>query len=258
MFNKLKKIFTARNITRFFFPVNHTCNVCGREIFDGSYYCKECLNSLPKNDEIICNHCGRHVFNAEEYCFSCRDRETDFEKARSVFVYAQPVKKMIADLKYHGKRYLAEVFAADMAKLYYKSFFNCDVIVFPPMSEERLYERGYNQAELIADELSLIIGVPVLKGVIIKVKDSKRQATLSAKERKSNLSGTFKVEDSSSLKGKNVLIADDVMTTGATVEVLSHLIVKAGAAKVNVLTVASVAKGEEGKSVPHKNGDGDD
>ena len=126
------------------------------------------------------------------------------------------------------------------------------------MSEERLYERGYNQAELIADELSLIIGVPVLKGVIIKVKDSKRQATLSAKERKSNLSGTFKVEDSSSLKGKNVLIADDVMTTGATVEVLSHLIVKAGAAKVNVLTVASVAKGEEGKSVPHKNGDGDD
>lgn len=247
--SRLKK--SAAKVLKFLFPVNYTCNVCDRECFDGGYYCADCEKTLPRNDLLICGHCGRHVFNPEEYCYSCRGRETGFEKARSVFVYAEPIKKMIADFKYRGMRYLSEVFASDMAKLYYKSFFNSDVIVFPPMSEERLRERGYNQAELLAEELSALINVPVAKGALVKVKETERQATLSAEERKRNLSGTFKVADSSALKGKNVLIVDDVMTTGATVEAISFLLIKCGAKKTDVLSVASVSGGAEGKSVPH-------
>ena len=115
------------------------------------------------------------------------------------------------------------------------------------MSAERLKERGYNQAELLAKELSLLVGVPVIDDVFKKVKETARQATLDATARRANLVGSFIVNDKAAIKGKRVLLVDDVMTTGATVETLSHLLIKGGALSVDVLTVASVAKGIEGK-----------
>ena len=77
-----KKFKTALD---FLFPVNLTCNICGREIFSGKYFCEQCESELPKNNQTVCNHCGRKVLNSEEYCLSCKGRETYFEKARSVF-----------------------------------------------------------------------------------------------------------------------------------------------------------------------------
>ncbi len=235
-----------RKILRFLFPVDLKCNVCDREIFSG-YFCEECKNSLPYNNGTICAHCGRHIFNPEERCFSCNGRETYFTRARSVFMYEQPVRKLITGLKYDGKRYLAEVLATEMAEVYYSSFFNSDIIVYPAMSAERLKERGYNQAELLAKELSLLVGVPVIDDVFKKVKETARQATLDATARRANLVGSFIVNDKAAIKGKRVLLVDDVMTTGATVETLSCLLIKGGALSVDVLTVASVAKGIEGK-----------
>lgn len=235
-----------RKILRFLFPSDLTCNVCGREIFDG-YFCAECENTLPYNNGTICAHCGRLIFNPEERCFSCNGRETWFNRARSVFVYEPPICHLITSLKYDGKRYLAEVFASLMETVYFSSFFNSEVIVYPPMSEERLKERGYNQAELLAKELSLRIGVPVADNAFKKVKETARQATLDATRRRINLSGSFAIKDKTAIKGKRVLLIDDVMTTGATVETLSHLMIKHGALSIDVLTVASVAKGIEGK-----------
>lgn len=235
-----------RKIIRFLFPPDITCNVCNREIFEG-YFCAECEEKLPYNNGTICAHCGRRIFNPEERCFSCNGRETWFTRARSVFVYEQPVRHMITSLKYDGKRYLAEIFASRMKEVYYASFFNSDVIVYPPMSEERLVERGYNQAELIAKELSLLIGVPVADNAFRKVKETARQAMLDAAQRRVNLSGSFEIKDKTAIKGKHVLLIDDVMTTGATVETLSKIMIKHGALSVDVLTIASVAKGIEGK-----------
>jgi len=231
---------------RFLFPADITCNVCGREIFHG-YFCEECEKQLPLNNRVVCEHCGRNIFNPEERCFSCNGRETWFERARSAFVYKDSVKKLITSLKYDGKKYLAEVFAERLAPLYFAAFFNSDVIVYPPMSRERLKERGYNHAELLAKSLSELIKVPVADGVFEKVKETARQATLDSKERRENLKGSFKVAEKESVNGKRVLLVDDVMTTGATVEILSALLIKAGASVVDVLTVASVSKGLEGK-----------
>lgn len=234
-------------LKKFFFPIDLTCNLCGREIFSG-LFCAECESTLVFNDGVICDHCGRRIFNAEERCFSCNGRDTYFERARSAFVYADGVKKLITALKYEGKRYLAEILAKYLADKYYSSFFNSELVVYPPMSEERLLERGYNQAELICDEFSRLTGIPVGRSVFLKTKETKRQATLDAEERRNNLRGSFTLIDKASVKGKRVLIIDDVMTTGATTETLSRLLVKAGASVVHVLTVASVAKGIEGKA----------
>ena len=229
----------ARAISRFLFPVDITCNACGREIFEG-YFCSDCEEKLPFNDGIICNHCGRRVFSPEEFCSSCNGRETYFDRARSVFIYSDPIKKLIASLKYNGKRYLAEVFAFYLARLYYSSFFNSDTVVYPPMSDERLKERGYNQAELLAKEFSILTGIPVLDDVLVKTKETPRQATLSAADRRKNLHGSFKLQNKKSIAAKRILLIDDVMTTGATAEILSELLLKNGAERVNVLTVSSV------------------
>lgn len=242
--HKSEKGEVLRKITRFLFPVNLTCNICGREIFQG-YFCKECQAELPLNDKTVCNHCGRHVFNSEEYCFSCNGRDTFFNRARSAFNYEEPIRGLISALKYNGKRYLSEVFAEYLSNVYYSTFFNSDVIVYPPMSKERIAERGYNHARLIAHELSRLIGVPVCDNVFEKIKETARQATLDAKERRENLKGSFRVIDKTPVTNKRVLIVDDVMTTGATVETLSQLLIKSGAAAVDVITVASVAKGSE-------------
>lgn len=236
-----------RKILRFLFPIDLTCNLCGREIFDG-YFCEDCLKTLVFNDDVICEHCGRRVFNAEERCFSCSGRDTYFERARSVFVYEGGVKKLVTALKYEGKRYLAELFAKYLADKYFSSFFNSDLVVYPPMSDERLKERGYNQARLICEEFSRLTSLPVSHSVFKKIKETPRQATLDAEKRLDNLKGSFAVVDRAAVKGKRVLLVDDVMTTGATVETLSRLLIKAGASAVHVLTVASVAKGIEGKS----------
>lgn len=247
--NKIKD-----NITEFLFPLNHTCNNCGREIFSGKDFCDECESKLIYNDKIFCNHCGRRTFNSEEYCYSCSGRETHFEKARSVFVYAPPLSYVIAKFKYNHKKYLAKIFAQKMAFVFYKNFLSADCVLFTPMTEERESERGYNQAKVLAQEFCKITSLPLIEDCLLKTKETPRQATISsAKDRQENLKGSFKVVNKDKIKNKTVLLIDDVMTTGATVETLCMLLKKAGVKGVNVLTVASVSKGPEGELSNYKN-----
>ena len=230
----------------FLFPLNHTCNLCGREIFSGDYFCDECESQMVRNDKTICNHCGRRTFNNEEYCVSCSGRETYFDKARSLFVYAGALKPLIAKFKYHDKKYLAQIFAKQLSFLYYKNFFNCDLVLFVPMTEERMQERGYNQAQVLAKEFCKLTKLELCEDCLVKDKETKRQATTeSVKERRLNLKGSFKVENKQKIKGKSLILIDDVMTTGATVETICEQLKKAGADKIFVLTIASVSKGPE-------------
>ena len=238
-----KFVEAVKKLIEHLFPLKHTCNACGREIFSDKYFCEECESQIVYNDKIICNHCGRAIFNAEEYCLSCQGRETYFEKARSVYLYKEPISVLIARLKYANKKYLAKIFAKEMAFIYYKNFFNCDCVLYTPMTEEREERRGYNQAKVLAEEFCEVTKLPVLENVLFKIKETPRQATISqAKERRENLKGSFKVENKNLIKDKSVLLIDDVMTTGATVETLSSLLIKAGAKSVFILTVASVSK----------------
>ena len=230
-----------RKIKDFFFPVDYTCNVCGREIF-GGYFCKDCEDNLPEIKEARCAHCGRKTAYFTERCDSCSGRETYFEKARSVYEYDGAVKKLITDLKYEGKRYMSEIFGKALAELYFESGFNCDFCVFVPMSEERASSRGYDHAKLITKEFSRLSGVPLKEDVVVKSRETVQQMKLSREERQENLKGSFAIKNRKEIIGKRVLLIDDVMTTGATAESVCKLLVKGGAFSVNVLTVASVQK----------------
>jgi competence protein ComFC len=159
--------------------------------------------------------------------------------ARSAFYYAPPVNRLIREQKYDNRRYLAEVFAPFMAGTLAKSFSDVDVITFVPMTEKARRKRGYNQAELMAREISRLTGSEV-EELFVKRAETVRQARLNRKERLSNLKGAIKAGNRQLIANKVVVVVDDVITTGATAEAVAAALKRAGAAKVYVLTAASV------------------
>lgn len=236
---KLFKRIKAFNRKIFFNP-KWRCLSCGREIFDGDF-CEDCKKSLPYVSGTYCNHCGRETKVAEEYCLTCKNFLVSLDKGRSVFRYEKPIDTLIQKAKYYNEKYLIEYFGQELAGLYYKSYFNSDYLCFVPMSKQRKKKRKYNQGKLLAEELSRRINVPVFYG-IEKSKETPRQAKLSKAERLKNLQGSFSVRDKKMIKDKNILIVDDVSTTGATAEVLAKKLKESGVKTVNLITVASVSR----------------
>lgn len=231
-------------IRRYFFNPEWRCAACGKEIFGGGHFCAECLAKLPFISGYICGHCGRPVPAPAEYCEACKNRITELDCGRSVFRYEYPVSGLILRFKYGGQKYLGDMFAEYISSTYFKNYFAADFICYVPMTKKSEKKRGYNHGRLLAEKVSLSVGVPV-EHCLVKVKETKRQAKLSRKERVSNLSGAFRVADKKAVNGKTALIVDDVTTTGATAQELCTVLKKAGARRVLLLTAAEVTPGKE-------------
>ncbi len=226
-------------LDRFFFYDKWTCNGCGKEIFTDEYFCSDCLEKLPLIKGAICDHCGRKTIQNENYCLSCKERLVAVDKARSSFCYENPINLLIQKFKYSGKKYLVDLFTHYLFITATENLMTADFIVYVPMTEKSLKKRGFNHGKLLADKLSEKTDIPVID-VIEKVKETPRQAKLSRDERLQNLKGCFRIKDKKIIKGKSVLIVDDVLTTGATSETIANILKKANAKTVSLLTVASV------------------
>ncbi len=235
MKSNLKKIIQEN-----LFNLKWRCNVCDDENFNGDYFCDECKSKLPYLKENKCSHCGRLTAYSMPYCDSCIEKNVNFDMARSLFSYEEPISHLIKTLKYDDKLYLADIFSDLFVETYLTNFSDTDIISYVPMTEKSVIKRGYNQSLVLADRLSKKVGVP-LEELAIKTKETMRQATLNFNDRLENLKGVFKILKVD-LTDKNVMIVDDVLTTGTTAEVLAKLLKKKGANKVYVLTVASVSK----------------
>ena len=217
------------------FPNCFTCDLCGIETF-GCNLCPDCLKTVSFNNGTVCPVCGRKTCLAE-ICMECKAKAPVFKKAVSPLVYENGSAQLIAKFK-NGSAYLKDYFA-DIISEKLKDFPEFDCIVYVPATEKSEYKRGYNQSELLAKSLSERIDKPVFN-VLVKVKDTSEQKSLSRKERENNLNGCFKVEKRDLIKGRNVLLVDDVLTTGATADALSKKLLSAGAAHIYLATVASV------------------
>ncbi len=224
---------------RYIFNSYWRCLACGKEIFKEEKFCSECYDKLPFNEGPICDHCGRKVLSFTNYCSTCREKLLAIDKGRSVFSYERPVSEMIKRFKYKNQRYIAEYFIEQLSFIYLKNSFNADYITYVPMTEKARRRRGYNQSFVLAKGLSEKVNVQLFVDVI-KVKETKRQATLSKTERLKNLAGAFKITDKKAVREKTVVIVDDVTTTGATAEVLAENFKKSGAKNVYLITVASL------------------
>ena len=242
-------------IRKYFFNPHWRCAACGREIFGDEYFCADCEKALPVADGNICAHCGRKTDVPEDYCRSCKNRLTAIDKGRSAFFYDKPVSDLILKSKYGGGRYLLDMFAEYLAAVYFKNYFSADIICYVPMTEKAERKRGYNHSKLIALKFSELTGVKV-GHCISKIKDTERQAKLTGRERAVNLAGSFRVTDKAAVRGKAVLLVDDVTTTGATAQEIGSVLKTAGAKTVYLITVASVPevhKTQEKKDQARKN-----
>lgn len=229
VWNSIKNVIFDRKLT---------CNICGREIFNGEYFCDDCKKSVVKNDGYICDHCGSPLNYPEAYCDVCADRNLSFKFMRSAYIYTGGVRIMIKNLKYGGKRYLADVLADEVYNLYVKTGYNADIAVYVPMTKERERKRGYNQSRELAKAFCSLSGLTLADGAIIKKDGVQSQVGLTRNARLKNLEGSFKVLDKAIFKGKRVIIIDDVTTTGSTAETLSAELTRIGAREAVVFTVA--------------------
>ena len=226
-----------------FFTLTNTCNICFRENQEG-YFCPQCQKDIKYNN-VICNKCGRSTINPENFCNSCQNQDAFFEKARSVFLYLEPISLLVQKFKYNGKRYFGRIFAEPLSLVALKEFADADILVNVPMHKKDKFRRGYNQTEILATEISKITGIPFINNVLKKDVRTKRQATLTKQDRKSNLKNVFSFTDKSLVKGKVIILVDDILTTGSTAEIISEKLIKAKAKKVYVLTIASVGEREQ-------------
>jgi ComF family protein len=228
-------------VSNLIFPQHIKCIFCERElnIKTPIETCEKCYDKLPlKNGYNLCEKCGDEVVGMGNVCLVCKSEVRYFEKAISPMFYKKPINQAIRKMKYSNAKYLFQPLAAYLAKEYYKYDFDLDFVVFVPMCVQSLKERGYNQSQLLAEEFAKITNLTVLGGVVEKIKKSRRQAELDLHQRHKNIKGTFKVFGKDIIKGKKLLLIDDVLTSGATASEISKVLLKAGAEKVFVLTLA--------------------
>ncbi|MCM1289750.1 MAG: ComF family protein [Corallococcus sp.] len=219
-------------------PVEFSCMVCGREIFDGLGFCSDCKKNIVFNNGKTCKRCGVGIEGDEDYCGNCAFDKMYFERSYSAFSYEGAVQKAILLMKFGGRGRYAKIFAKYLAYLASKHNLQFDVVCFPPMSAKSKRKRGYNQSQLLARYFCDIMDrCDSYLDAIVKVKETERQEKLGKADRKENLVGAYKVN--ADVKGKRVLVIDDVKTTGATLNECAKVLKKAGAVSVVGLTVSA-------------------
>ena len=199
-----------------------TCAVrdCGRPSDrPGSYICSRCYATLPWYDEF----------------------------AKSAFAYLSPIAELINIYKFNGATYLTGDFADALERSYRKKHTaaSVDVVVPVPLHPNRLAERGYNQAGLLAAAFARRIGRLCDETSLVKIRDTVHQSRSTGDERRANLKGAFRVARPARIRGRTVVLVDDVMTTGATTEACTAALLAGGAHRVMPFTLAKALMDED-------------
>lgn len=227
------------------------CPICKEPVEEAQGFCRQCLKGFPRVGPPWCNRCGLPFPSSqvvEHCCKECMKTVRHFRIARSFGVYDGSFLEVLHDFKYSGKTALSVpltrlIASCDMEFSLY------DVIVPVPLYKKRLKERGFNQSLLLGKGLISLLKIANCKLKISldpfslkKIKPSMPQVGLRREERRRNVKGTFGVTEPLAIKGKRILLVDDVFTTGATANECSRVLKRAGAGFVDVLTLARVVE----------------
>lgn len=230
------------------YPEKVTCDLCGAELTCDTRYslCAECTAAMPFVRGHACLVCGAPVSDEADYCLRCQARESVFVRNVSPLVYEGKAREAVYALKFGGKKFIAKTLGAMMSDAFLSAGEEGEIIVPVPMSAAEKKKRGFNQSELLAEEIGRRLGIPVLPA-LIKVRDTRPQKELGGKERAENLKGCFAVAYGDYVAGRKILLVDDVFTTGATANECARTLLKGKARRVSVLTAAvtPVPKKEE-------------
>ena len=167
-----------------------------------------------------------------------------FARARAVARFEDgPARKLVHRLKYSDRAELARPIGRWMARAGADILIDADLLTPAPLHPLRLWRRRFNQAAMLAREVARQTGKPCDVGALVRVKATVSQVGLSRTQRAENMQGAFKVADGAAVKGRNVVLVDDVLTSGATANAASRALIRAGAKRVDVLVLARVVTG---------------
>lgn len=229
--NRIKEFFLWLILT------NH-CRYCNKLIEKGETLCKDCKENLPRITGERCKFCGA----GKDRC-NCRKKRMNFDGITAPFYYEKEIQESLKLLKFNGKSHLAVQLAEDMAECICEDFneINFDFITYVPFSRMQKLERSYNQSELLAEEIGKILKLPV-KNILFKLFESGTQHDMSTGRRKGNVHGIYDVKNNADVKGKTILLIDDIATTGETLSNCAIILKIRGAEKVYCAAVALTAK----------------
>jgi ComF family protein len=215
-----------------FFP--RRCVGCGRV---GSFLCPDCLEELPRVAAPLCPRCGRPQASGI-VCPNCWQRRTEIDGIRSPFRFDEAVRKSIHELKYRSLKAISPCLAELLAAYLKENPLPGEALVSVPLHPRRLRERGYNQSGLLAAELGKRTGLPVIEDCLIRVKQAQPQVrALDLDERRRNVADAFVCRDDR-VSGRQIILIDDVCTSGATLESCAAALKNRDATSVWGLTLA--------------------
>ena len=238
-----------------FFPA--PCRLCARLLTRASRIpiCDGCLETFPRIRGAVCTKCGlptsewslggrapREESRPTAICPACRERELAFERARTYGSYRGQLARAIVLLKFERIEPLAGWFADRLVEVVQENGIAADVVVPVPLHRQRERERGYNQAHLIARPLARKLGLTCRSPLLVRTKPRPDKHILTLDERWSSVRGAFATRPGTQVDNVRVLLVDDVMTTGATLDACAKALRGAGAKSVIGLTVARAAR----------------
>ncbi len=230
----------AKNLSNLLYPLH--CAACKNALdaLNSSGLCSYCENRIKRNPKPYCSLCGRSIQSCGRLCAECERYGFAFDRAWSACLYEGALKELIHLFKYKGRLNLSGILCGKVIAFIKDNreiIDGIDTITFVPLYNAWLNQREYNQSGILAAAISREFGVNISKALEKKHK-TRRQNELSKEERSTNLLGLFRVKDASAFPGARVLLIDDVMTTGATLNECAKCLKSAGAAEVRCLTLA--------------------
>ena len=218
------------------------CAICSGPLAEGEQIvCERCWSQLEVlRGPYCCPRCGLPLEEDADGCPECSGKTFNFSGAKILAEFGPISQGIIHLLKYAGKRslghrlgeLLADVVSGDDRSA------RADLIVPVPLHPSRLRERGYNQSALIARSMGRCMGTPVDERGLRRIRQTRTQTALTSEERRRNVAGAFEVRSPGRITGRRVLLVDDVLTTGATVDACAVALLDEGASEVFVAAVA--------------------
>lgn len=216
------------------FVLPQSCLCCG---LSGEALCASCRERWPRVAPPYCSVCGLPQVDTRA-CPDCAKQDFTLNSLRSVFIFDGQARACILQFKYHNLRTLARPLAEALSAYMSAHPLPVDILVPVPLHPRKIRQRGYNQSALLAAELSKMSGLPAVGDILHKHLNTPAQASLArAGERRQNVRDAFGVRGSLSARS-NVLLVDDIATTGATLNACARALKEAGAASVWGLTLA--------------------
>jgi len=225
------------------------CVCCGRTLLSNNnqkYICQCCFDQIKKNSPPFCMKCGRNLhyasLNSAILCKECNNRHYFFDQACSVCIYEGIIKDLILMFKYQRRVELKTIFEElmeDFFKTFHGTFSEIDYIIPIPLSPTKYREREFNQTHILAEITCKILKKSMLNNILYRTKNTKPQANLNEQQRTKNIQGCFKARNAEVINSKNVLLVDDVLTTGITVSEAAKILKINNAKDIFVFTLAN-------------------